>query len=309
MNRESDRVVWINAMNKRLLLVCLAVAVHYIPHQAWAQFTDARSYDNTPVGINQLELSYAYVHSDTSIDSSLVITGAKLGLNQGTIGYTRYFGAFHRLMWAEASVPVGGLTGSISGTSIQGSKTGAGDSSYQVGMLMKGGPALSATQFENYKPTTTLGASLTITAPTGQYNPVKILNLGSKRWFFKPELALSHPFGPEQKWQLEAYITSYFYTNNTSYHGMEILRQQLLPGVEGHITSAQRYSCRGTTFVNDVDQDNGQHNFILGSEINVSINNRNSLLFEFADALVHHNGPAFVGFSVKYDYTWGKGYK
>src|ERR1700747_1221910 len=113
MNRESDRVAWITAMNKRLLLASLAVAVHYFPHQACAQFTDAHSYDNTPVGINQLELSYAYVHSDTSIDTSLVITGAKLKLNQGTIGYTRYFGALHRLMWAEARVPLGGLTGSL----------------------------------------------------------------------------------------------------------------------------------------------------------------------------------------------------
>jgi hypothetical protein len=107
-------------MNKRLLLACLAVAVHYVPHLAWAQFTDEHSYDNTPVGINQLELSYAYVNSDTSIDTSLVITGAKLNLNQGTIGYTRYFGVWHRLMWAEASVPVGGLAGSISGTTVQG---------------------------------------------------------------------------------------------------------------------------------------------------------------------------------------------
>jgi hypothetical protein len=319
MNRESDRVAWITAMNKRLLLACLAVAVHYVPHQAWAQFTDAHSYDNTPVGINQLELSYAYVHSDTSIDTSLVITGAKLNLNQGTIGYTRYFGALHRLMWAEASVPVGGLAGSITGTNIQGSITGAGDSSYQVAMLLKGGPALSVTQFENYKPTTILGASFTITAPTGLYNPVKILNLGSKRWYFKPELALSYPFGPEQKWQMEAYINSYFYTNNASYHGTEILRQQPLPGVEGHLSYSfkdniwasldTRYSFRGTTFVNDLDQDNGQHNFILGSEINLSINNRNSVLFVFEDALVHHNGPALIGFSVKYDYIWGKGYK
>lgn len=306
-------------MNKRLLLACLALAVHHVPHQARAQFTDAHSYDNTPVGINQLELSYAYVRSDTSIDTSLVITGAKLNLNQGTVGYTRYFGGFHRLMWVEASVPVGGLTGSITGTNIQGSITGAGDSSYQVAMLLKGGPALSVTQFENYKPTTILGASFTITAPTGLYNPVKILNLGSKRWYFKPELALSHPFGPEQKWQLETYINSYFYTNNASYHGTEILRQQPLPGVEGHISYSfndkiwasldTRYSFRGTTIVDDVDQDNGQHNFILGSEINLSINNRNSLLFVFEDALVHHNGPALVGFSVKYDYTWGKGYK
>jgi hypothetical protein len=306
-------------MNKRLLLVCLGVALLLPPHQAWPQFTDAHSYDNTPVGINQLELSYAYVHADTSIDTSLVITGAKLNLNQGTIGYTRYFGALHRLMWAEASVPVGGLNGSISGTDIQGSITGAGDSSYQVAMLLKGGPALSVPQFENYKPTTIVGASLTITAPTGEYNPIKILNLGSKRWFFKPELALSYPFGPEQKWLIEAYFNSYFYTNNSSYHGSEILRQQPLPGVEGHISYSfndyiwasldTRYSFRGNTFVNDIDQGNGQRNFVLGSEISVSINDRNSLLFVFEDALVHRNGPAAVGFSVKYDYTWGKGYK
>jgi hypothetical protein len=318
VNRESDRIAWITAMNRRLLLACLAEAVLHVA-QAWAQFTDPHSYDNTPVGINQLELSYAYVRSDTSIDTSLVITGAKLHLNQGIIDYTRYFGAFHRLMWAEATVPIGGLTGSIPGTSIQGSITGAGDSSYQVGMLLKGGPALSVTQFENYKPATIVGASLTITAPTGRYNPIKILNLGSERWFFKPEFALSHPFGPEQKWQFDGYINSYFYTNNTSYRGTEILKQQPLPGVEGHISYSfndniwasldTRYSFRGNTFVNGLDQDSGQRNFILGTEINVSINNRNSLLFEFGDALVHRNGPALVGFSVKYDYTWGKGYK
>jgi hypothetical protein len=305
-------------MNRRLLLACLAVAVLHVP-EASAQFTDPHTYDNTPLGTNQLELSYAYVRSDTSIDTSLVITGAKLNLNQGIIDYTRYFGAFHRLMWAEASVPIGGLAGSISGTSIHGSITGAGDSSYQVAMLLKGGPALSVAQFENYKPTTILGASLTVTAPTGLYNPIKVLNLGSDRWFFKPELALSHPFGPNQKWQLDAYLNSYFYTANTSYHGTEILKQQPLPGVEGHISYSlndnvwasldTRYSFRGNTFVNGLDQDSGQRNFILGGEINVSINNRNSLLFEFADALVHRNGPALVGFSVKYDYTWGRGYK
>jgi hypothetical protein len=305
-------------MNRRLLLACLAVAVLHVP-EAWAQFTDPHAYDNTPLGTNQLELSYAYVRSDTSVDTSLVITGAKLNLNQGIIDYTRYFGAFHHLMWAEASVPIGGLTGSISGTSIHGSITGAGDSSYQVAMLLKGGPALSVAQFENYKPTTILGASLTATAPTGLYNPIKVLNLGSDRWFFKPELALSHPFGPDQKWQLDAYLNSYFYADNTSYHGTEILKQQPLPGVEGHISYSlndnvwasldTRYSFRGNTFVNGLDQDSGQRNFILGGEINVSINNRNSLLFEFADALVHRNGPALVGFSVKYDYTWGRGYK
>ena len=304
-------------MSKWLISSCFALAVLHVPNQASAQFSDPRTYDNTPVGINQVELSYTYVHANASIDTSLIITGANFNLNQGIIDYTRYFGFLHRLTWVEASVPVAGLGGSISGTNIHGSTTGAGDSSYELAMLVKGGPALSVTQFENYEPTTTLGVSLTVTAPTGLYHPNKILNLGSDRWSFKPEIALSHPFGPEHKWEFDAYANSYFYTDNTSYHGREILQQQPLPGVEGHISYSfndslwasldTRYSLRGTTLVNSVDQNNTQQNFILGTEINVSINSRNSLVFEFAKALVHQNGPALVGFSVKYDYTWGKG--
>jgi hypothetical protein len=304
-------------MSKWLISSCFALAVLHVPKQASAQFSGPRTYDNTPVGINQVELSYTYVHANASIDTSLIITGANFNLNQGIIDYTRYFGFLHRLTWVEASVPVAGLGGSISGTNIHGSTTGAGDSSYEFAMLLKGGPALSLTQFENNEPTTTLGVSVIVTAPTGLYHANKILNLGSDRWSFKPEIALSHPFGPEHKWEFDAYANSYFYTDNTSYHGREILQQQPLPGVEGHISYSfndslwasldTRYSLRGTTLVNSVDQKNTQQNFILGTEINVSINSRNSLVFEFAKALVHQNGPALVGFSVKYDYTWGKG--
>jgi len=248
-----------------------------------------------------------------------VIAGAKLNLNQGMIDYTRYFGFFHRLMWAEAGVPIAGLSGSISGTDISGSVIGTGDSAYLIGMLLKGGPSLNLEQFDHFKPTTTLGVSLTMTAPTGSYSPNKILNLGSDRWSFKPEIALSQPFGSEQKWQLDIYGNAYFYTDNTSYRGRQILRQEPLPAVEGHISYSfianawasldTRYSSRGTTLLDGIDQNNPQQNLILGSELSVTINSRNSLLFEFAKAIVHQNGPALTGFSVKYDYVWGKGYK
>jgi hypothetical protein len=174
-------------------------------------------------------------------------------------------------------------------------------------------------QFDSSKPTTTLGASLIVTAPTGQYNPGKLLNLGSDRWSFKPEFAISHPFGPEQKWEFDAYVNAYFFTDNTSYRGKEILRQQALPGLEGHISYSftnnlwasvdTRYSFRSDTFVDGANQNDGQQNFTLGSELNVSLNTRNSLVFEFAKALVHQNGPAYTGFAVTYSYTWGKGYR
>jgi hypothetical protein len=306
-------------LTKRLFLICFASVVLRVPIQASAQFTDPQTYDNTPVGTNQVELGYAHVRANTSIDTSLIITGARFDLNQGTINYTRYFGLLRRLTWVEASVPFAGLGGSIAGTMIQGSSTGAGDSSYQLAMLLKGGPALNVTQFEHYTPTTTLGVSLAITAPTGSYDPKKILNLGSDRWSFKPEIALSHPFGPEQKWELDTYANAYFYTDNISYHGAEILGQQPLAGFEGHISYSfrewlwasldTRYSFLATTFLNGVTQDNAQQNFILGSEINISLDPHNSLVFEFAKALVHENGPDLVGFSVRYDFAWSKVHK
>jgi Putative MetA-pathway of phenol degradation len=269
--------------------------------------------------VNQIELAYAYAHSTASIDTSLVVAGARFNLNQGTITYTRYFGFLHRTAWVEASVPLAGLSGSISGTNIQGSITGAGDSSYAVTALLKGGPALGADQFADYKPTTTVGLSVNISAPTGQYNSNKLLNLGSDRWSFNPEIAVSHPFGSEQKWQWDVYARAYFFTDNTLYNGREILRQQPLPGLEGHVSyffvhSAWAsidtlYSFRGATVIDGVYQNNAQKNFTLGSEVNVSLNPRSSLVFQFAKALVHQNGPALTGFAVKYTYSWGKGYR
>jgi hypothetical protein len=128
---------------KRLLFLCLALAVLRFPDQVYAQFTDPGTYDNTPVGVNQFELDYLYTRANASIDTSFIVAGAKLNLNQGTINYTRDFSFFHRLAWAEASVPLAGPDGSVTGTDIHGSTTGACDSRYELGLLLKGGPALS----------------------------------------------------------------------------------------------------------------------------------------------------------------------
>jgi hypothetical protein len=39
-----------------------------------------------------------------------------------------------------------------------------------------------------------LGVGLKVMAPTGQYDPTKLINWGSNRWSFKPE------FGYSQRW-------------------------------------------------------------------------------------------------------------
>jgi len=306
-------------MLKSLFFASFVLAALLAPRGAHAQFTDPHNYDNTPVGTNQIELAYTYARSNASIDAALVIAGAHLNLNTGTSDFSHYFGLAKHLMWINGAVPIAGLSGSVTGTNIRGSINGAADSSYQVAALLKGGPALRVADFDNFKPETIIGVSFSVTAPTGQYNGNNILNLGSNRWSFKPEIALSHPFGPEQKWQLDTYANCEFYTDDVSYRGIKILSEKPLPGLEEHLSRSfgdklwaaldTRYSLRGDTSIDGVDQNNSQQNLIIGSEVNLALNVQHSLVFEFAKAVVHRNGTAYTGFTVKYDFVWGKGYR
>jgi hypothetical protein len=300
------------------LLASLALA-GLLAGSAHAQFTDPRNYENFPVGVNQVELTYDYVRANESVDPSLIIQGAHLNLNQWTLSYTRYFGLLGRMAWVAPSIPLAVLNGAAPGSNLSGSVGGAGDSGYEFAWLLKGGPALSPAEFESYKPTTVVGVSLNVTAPTGLYRADKILNLGSDRWSFRPEIGLSHPFGPDQKWTFDAYANSYFYTDDTSYRGAEILRQGPLPAFEGHISYTfgervvtsldARYSFRGDTSIDGVGQNDSQKNFIVGSEAIVTLNAKNQLTFIFEKAAVHVNGPSATGVAVRYDYYWGVGYK
>src|SRR5215469_9409430 len=106
---------------KRWLIVLFALVSAGVRDQAYAQFTESHHYDNTPVGLNQLELAYTYARSDTPLDTSLIVAGAKLNLNRGSVDYTHYFAFVNRLVWANASVPMAGLNGSVTGTNIRGS--------------------------------------------------------------------------------------------------------------------------------------------------------------------------------------------
>jgi len=212
-------------------------------------------------------------------------------------------------------VPFGSVSGSVTGTRITGSVAGAGDASLEIAALLKGGSAMSVADFASYSPTTIVGVSLTVTGPTGEYNADKLLNLGSDRWSFKPQIAISQPFGRERKWQVDGYASVVFFTDNTAYHGREILRQEPLLGIEGHVSYSftsdlwtsldASYLFRGDTVVDNVDQQDLQKHLTVGTETNWSPTPRNSLVFVLEKSVVHQNAPSYTGVELKYFYSWG----
>ena len=301
-------------MTGRRLCALVGLAVG-CPAALHAQFTDPRTYAVVPIGISQLEIDYIHAEADASIDTSLEVVGAHFEQNEAVLSLTHNFSMLSQLAWIKLGVPYATVSGSVAGTGISGSTTGAGDSSFQFTTLLKGGRALSAAEFAAYEPAPTVGLSLTVTAPTGEYDAEKLLNLGSHRWSCKPEVGVSYPFGPEQSWEVDGYVNVYFFTDNTSYKGAEVLRQEPLPGVEGHLihdfsprlwaSLDVRYGFRGETVVDGVSQNDSQESLVAGAEANWSPSSSHSFVFVFAKALVYRNAPSATGVALKYVYTWG----
>ena len=58
--------------------------------------------------------------------------------------------------------------------------------------------------------------SLQVSAPLGQYDDNKLLNLGNNRWSFRPELGISKAWDP---WTFEVAPSVTFFSDNTDFFG------------------------------------------------------------------------------------------
>jgi len=82
-------------------------------------------------------------------------------------------------------------------------RSGLADARFKLSVNLRGNPAMSPREFAAAPRHTIVGASLTLTAPAGQYYETKLINLGTNRWSFKPEVGISVPKG---RWYLDAYV-------------------------------------------------------------------------------------------------------
>ena len=82
-------------------------------------------------------------------------------------------------------------------------------------------------------PRTTLGASLSISAPTGQYDPDKLINIGTNRWAFKPEIGLTIPHGP---WMFDVFAGVWLFSANPDFFGGVHREQDPMPTLQGHVS-------------------------------------------------------------------------
>ena len=146
----------------------------------WAQDLAPRAYIITPLHSNAVTLTWSFYDGGLNFNGTIPITGATGTYNVPVFSYYHSFSFFGRSANITASLPyaVGTFSGSVLGAQGSIYRSGLLDFSARLSVNLKGGPAMPAQTFVKWKQKMLLGASLKIIAPTGQYDPTKLINWG-----------------------------------------------------------------------------------------------------------------------------------
>jgi hypothetical protein len=282
-------------------------------NRASAQQLEPRAYAPNPVGVNILGLPLAHQWGAVVTDPSLPVTDVDAKVNLAALFYDRTFSLFGRsasalllvpYVWAKATGEVGEVERSVS-------RSGQGDMQLRVASNIFGGPALTPQEFARTPPARTLGASLVITMPTGQYDPTKLINIGTNRWGFKPELGFVQPIG---KWTLEGYVGGWFFTVNDDFYGGHRRTQSAILELQGHVIytflpglwvalDGTWYS-GGETTVDGVAHLDRQKNSRVGVTASVPLGHGHALKAAWARGASVRVGQDFTAVGMTYQYRW-----
>ena len=197
---------------------------------------EPRAYSPSPVGTNFLAVVVGNSRGAVLFDPTVPITDAHADLYSTTVGYARAFGLGSRQGLVAALLPYvrGDVAGKVFEESRQVQRSGLADLRLKVSLNLVGTEAMTQKQFAKAPRRTILGASLTVQAPTGQYDSTKLINIGTNRWAFKPEVGVSVPVG---RWYLDAYAGAWFFTSNDRFYpGDTTRRQDPITVLQAHVS-------------------------------------------------------------------------
>ncbi len=294
-------------------LACLEVAS--------AQDLSPRAYVITPLHSNAVTLTWSFYHGSIDYNGALPVSGATGTYSVPIFSYYHGFSLFGHSANVVASLPygVGNLQGTTLGAERHLYRSGLLDSAYRFSVNLKGGPAMPPDEFVKWKQKLLLGASLKVAAPTGQYDPTKLINWGANRWGFKPEFGYSQRWG---NWILDGYFGVWFFTTNSDfwsrnvyYPGTRTQSQNPIGAVEGHLSRSFKprlwvsldgnFWFGGKTSLNGVpNSQTRQTNSRLGATLAVPITKHQSLKFSYSDGTYIRYGGNYQNVSVAWQYSW-----
>jgi hypothetical protein len=149
-----------------------------------------------------------------------------------------------------------------------------------------------------------------VLAPIGQYDPGKVINLGSHRWAFKPEVGVSRKRGP---WTVELDLGASFFTDNTNFLNGGTREQAPIVATQAHLLYTFRpglwlagdgnFWSGGRPTTNGVEGSEQQKNSRAGATLAVPMR-RHQVRISYSFGAFTTIGGDFQSVGVSYSYAW-----
>jgi hypothetical protein len=298
------------------LVSALAAAVIAVPLAAHAQEIEPRAYSNAPIGVNFLIAGYALTEGSLSFDPSLPVQNAWFGTSSAVLAYARVLDLWGMSAKVDALLPYAWLSGTaeLAGRPIERRVDGFGDPRFRLSVNLHGAPALVLPEFRNYRQDLIIGASVQVSVPVGQYDSSRVVNLGTNRWSFRPELGISKALGPLT---LELAAGATFFTDNTNFFGGHVRAQDPIYGLQGHVIYSLRsgiwvsadvtYFTGGRTAIDGQQNNDLLRNWRVGGTLSVPLTASYSIRLYASTGVSARTGNNFDLIGAALQYRWGGG--
>jgi Putative MetA-pathway of phenol degradation len=288
------------------------VTVTCAPASASAQEMEPKAYSASPVGATFLVGSFARSTGSVVSDPSLPLTDVNAAINSAVVGVGMTFDLFGKLALVSAAVPYawGDVSGQVFEEAREVSRAGLADTRLKLSINLRGNDAMRLAQFAKAPRQTIVGASLTMVAPTGQYDGTKLINLGTHRWGFKPEVGVAVPRG---HWDVDAYAGVWFFADNGDFFpGGRQRSQDPVVAIQGHVSYTFKprlwlavdttWYHGGSTQVDGGNPTEAVNNSRLGATLSLPASRRQSFKITYSSGLAVRTGSDFRTIAVGWQF-------
>jgi len=281
--------------------------------RAGAQELEPRAYSPNPTGANFVVVGIGRSTGDVVTDPSLPFQDVEAKLNQPTLGYSHTLGLFGRSASIGLGVPYvwGSVEGSVGEEARRITRSGLADPRLRFAVNLVGGPALDPREFAARRPRTSLGATVIVSAPLGQYDPAKLVNLGTNRWAVKGELGVSQPLG---RFAAELYAGGWLYGDNDDFYGGVRREQKPVATLQAHVVYTIRprlwlagdatFYAGGSTTLDGTPKNDRQQNSRVGLTLALPVARRQSLKVTWGSGFTTLAGGDFQTIGVAWQFFW-----
>jgi hypothetical protein len=278
-----------------------------------------RAYVITPIHANAVTLTYSFYDGSVLFDGVVPITGATARINLSVLTLYHSLRFFGRPANITASLPygVGNFHGTVVGAEAN-AYSGMLDAAFRFSVNLLGARAMDVRDFSKWKQKILLGATLKIVAPTGQYDPTKLLNYGeiaglSSQKSGCPNVGITGYSTHGAGWFFTT--NSEFFSHNQYNPGVTTQSESPVAAFEGHLSYDVKprfwasldgnFWYGGQTKLNGVESPNTlQKNSRVGGTVSVPVNRHQSLKFSYANGAYIRYGGNYQSISLAWQYSW-----